>query len=42
VITGVLLHDIGRSEISYERGFSYSDEGPLIGHISIPPAVAES
>ena len=36
LITGVLLHDVGKIyELSYERGFSYSDEGQLIGHISI-------
>jgi 3'-5' exoribonuclease len=36
LITGVILHDIGKIyELSYERGFSYSEEGQLIGHISI-------
>ncbi|HTS63753.1 MAG TPA: HD domain-containing protein [Candidatus Acidoferrales bacterium] len=36
LIAGVLLHDIGKIyELSYDRGFSYSDEGQLIGHISI-------
>lgn len=36
LITGVLLHDIGKIyELNYERGFSYSNEGQLIGHISI-------
>ena len=36
LITGVVLHDIGKIyELNYERGFSYSDEGQLIGHISI-------
>jgi 3'-5' exoribonuclease len=36
LITGVILHDIGKIyELSYERGFSYSDEGQLIGHIAI-------
>lgn len=34
--TGVVLHDIGKIyELNYERGFSYSNEGQLIGHISI-------
>jgi 3'-5' exoribonuclease len=33
---GVILHDIGKIyELNYERGFSYSNEGQLIGHISI-------
>ena len=36
VITAVLLHDIGKiAELSYERSFSYSDEGNLLGHITI-------
>jgi len=36
LITGVLLHDIGKIyELNYERGFSYSDEGQLLGHINI-------
>jgi 3'-5' exoribonuclease len=36
LITGVILHDIGKIyELNYERGFSYSNEGQLIGHMSI-------
>jgi 3'-5' exoribonuclease len=36
LITGVVLHDIGKIyELNYERGFSYSNEGQLIGHMSI-------
>ena len=36
LLTGVVLHDIGKIyELNYERGFSYSNEGQLIGHISI-------
>jgi 3'-5' exoribonuclease len=36
LISGAVLHDIGKIyELNYERGFSYSDEGQLIGHISI-------
>jgi len=36
LITGVLLHDIGKIyELNYERGFSYSNEGQLLGHIAI-------
>jgi 3'-5' exoribonuclease len=31
-----LLHDIGKiHELNYERGFSYSNEGQLLGHITI-------
>jgi 3'-5' exoribonuclease len=36
LVTGVILHDIGKIyELNYDRGFSYSNEGQLIGHISI-------
>ena len=36
LITGAILHDLGKIyELNYERGFSYSTEGQLIGHISI-------
>jgi len=36
LITGVVLHDIGKIyELNYERGFSYSSEGQLLGHIHI-------
>src|SRR5947207_5922337 len=36
LLTGVVLHDIGKIyELSYERGFGYTTEGQLIGHISI-------
>ena len=32
----MVLHDIGKIyELNYERGFSYSNEGQLLGHISI-------
>ena len=36
LLTGVVLHDIGKiHELSYERSFSYSSEGQLLGHIVI-------
>ena len=36
LLTGVVLHDIGKIyELTYDRGFGYSDEGQLIGHILI-------
>jgi 3'-5' exoribonuclease len=36
LLTGIILHDIGKIyELNYERGFSYSTEGQLIGHINI-------
>ena len=34
LLIGVFLHDIGKiHELSYEKGFSYTDEGQLIGHL---------
>lgn len=36
LLTGVLLHDLGKiDELSYRRAFGYSDEGQLLGHITI-------
>jgi 3'-5' exoribonuclease len=36
LLAGVVLHDIGKIyELNYERGFSYSSEGQLLGHILI-------
>ena len=36
LVTGAILHDIGKvRELSWERGFNYTMEGQLIGHISI-------
>lgn len=36
LLTGVVLHDIGKIyELNYDRGFSYSNDGQLLGHINI-------
>jgi 3'-5' exoribonuclease len=36
LLAGVILHDIGKiRELNYSRGFSYSTEGQLLGHIVI-------
>ncbi|MGH9414468.1 MAG: 3'-5' exoribonuclease YhaM family protein [Terriglobales bacterium] len=36
VMTGVLLHDLGKiDELNYERSFSYSTEGQLLGHMML-------
>ena len=35
-MTGAILHDICKVyELSYDRGFEYTDEGKLLGHISM-------
>src|SRR5579862_9494213 len=36
LLTGVILHDLGKiHELSYARGFAYSTQGQLLGHIMI-------
>lgn len=36
LLTGVVLHDIGKiHELSYDRGFGYTSEGQLLGHMTI-------
>jgi len=36
LVAGALLHDVGKvREMTYLRAFDYSDEGKLIGHITI-------
>jgi 3'-5' exoribonuclease len=36
LVVGALLHDVGKvREMSYSRSFDYTDEGKLIGHITI-------
>jgi 3'-5' exoribonuclease len=36
LVTGALLHDVGKvREMLFSRAFDYSDEGKLIGHITI-------
>ncbi|HEY1599054.1 MAG TPA: OB-fold nucleic acid binding domain-containing protein [Pirellulales bacterium] len=34
LLMGAFIHDMGKIyELNYERGFSYSDEGQMIGHV---------
>ena len=36
LLTGAILHDVGKiQELNYERGFGYSNDGQLLGHIVI-------
>jgi len=36
LMAGIVLHDIGKIyELTYDRGFAYSAEGQLLGHIAI-------
>jgi 3'-5' exoribonuclease len=42
LLAGTLLHDIGKiDELSYERSFSYSAPGQLLGHIVIGVQIVE-
>jgi 3'-5' exoribonuclease len=42
LLAGVMLHDIGKTrELNYTRGFSYSTEGQLLGHIVIGMAMVD-
>jgi len=43
LLAGLILHDIGKVfELSYERSFGYTDEGRLIGHITIGTELVDS
>jgi len=42
LVTGVILHDVGKiNEFSYERSFSYTDSGELLGHLYIGARMVE-
>ncbi|MEK7313655.1 MAG: HD domain-containing protein [Deltaproteobacteria bacterium] len=43
LISGAILHDIGKIyELSYSRTFDYTDEGRLLGHITIGVELVDS
>lgn len=42
LIAGAIFHDIGKTrELSYVRSFGYTDEGRLIGHITIGAGILD-
>jgi len=42
LLSGVILHDIGKIyELTYARGFNYTTEGQLLGHIMIGMRIVE-
>lgn len=42
LIAGAIVHDIGKTrELSYSRAFGYTDEGRLLGHITIGVEMVE-
>lgn len=43
LLMGAFLHDVGKlGELSYERGFAYTDEGQLIGHVVMGVSMLEA
>lgn len=43
LLMGVFLHDLGKiDELGYERGFSYTDEGQLVGHLVMGVALVDA
>ena len=43
LLMGAFVHDMGKIfELNYDRGFSYSDEGQLIGHVVMAVGMLES
>lgn len=42
MIIGALVHDMGKiDELAYDKGFSYTDEGQLIGHLVMAVSTIE-
>jgi 3'-5' exoribonuclease len=43
LLMGTFLHDMGKIyELNFDRGFSYSDEGQLIGHVVMAVSMLEA
>jgi 3'-5' exoribonuclease len=43
LLMGAFMHDMGKIyELNYDRGFSYSDEGQLIGHVVMAVSMLEA
>jgi 3'-5' exoribonuclease len=42
LLAGVMLHDLGKiEELTYDRGFGYSSDGQLLGHITLGIRIVE-
>ncbi|ADV62887.1 metal dependent phosphohydrolase [Isosphaera pallida ATCC 43644] len=42
LLVGCFLHDVGKvRELSHQRGFDYTDEGQLVGHLSLGVSMVE-
>jgi 3'-5' exoribonuclease len=43
LLMGAFLHDMGKiHELSYDRGFAYTDEGQLLGHVTIAVSMLDA
>jgi 3'-5' exoribonuclease len=43
LLMGAFLHDLGKiDELAYDRGFAYTDEGQLIGHLVMAVSMLET
>lgn len=43
LMMGAFLHDMGKvQELSYDRGFAYTDEGQLLGHMTIAVSMLDA
>jgi 3'-5' exoribonuclease len=43
LLMGAFVHDMGKiDELSYDRGFAYTDEGQLIGHVVMAISLLEA
>lgn len=43
LLMGAFIHDMGKiDELSYDRGFAYTDEGQLIGHVVMAVGLLEA
>jgi 3'-5' exoribonuclease len=43
LLMGAFVHDMGKiGELSYDRGFAYTDEGQLIGHVVMAVGMLEA
>ena len=42
LLMGAFLHDMGKiDELAYDRGFSYTDDGQLVGHVVMAMSMLE-
>ncbi len=43
LLMGAFIHDMGKiQELSYDRGFAYTDEGQLLGHVTLAVSMLDT